>query len=114
MTRMFETTAYLLNRTAYERCKGNVVKVLVIEFGAAVSWKRRAVGGALAKMTCFWEDGVHLGLTGSSGGVIVADETYVWKNPLSAEEALGSWTDGSSGGLGEACGMATFPGRSRD
>ena len=87
MTWMVENANYLLNRyevghdgkTAYERCKGKVAKVLGIEFGEAVLWKRRAVGGALAKMTCLWEDGVYLGLKGASGEVIVADETGVWK-----------------------------------
>ena len=85
MTWMVEIAAYLLHRyevghdgkTAYERCKRKAAKVLGIEFGEAVLWKRRAVGGALAKMTCLSEDGLYLGLKGASGEVIVADETGV-------------------------------------
>ena len=54
-----EHAAVLLNRfevghdgkTAYERNKGKKAKVLGMEFGEAILWKRRPVGGALGKLS---------------------------------------------------------------
>ena len=79
--------ATLLNRfevssdgkTAYERSKGKKATTLGIEFGEAVLWRRKKVGGALAKMTSLWEDGVYLGVTVKSGEMIVGDGSGVWK-----------------------------------
>ena len=62
-------------KTACERR----AKTLGIEFGEAILWKRKAVGGAFEKMTCLWEDGVHLGVRGASGEIIVGDKNCVWK-----------------------------------
>ena len=84
---MVEYAAVLLNRfevgkdgkTAFERSKGRRAKTLGIEFGEAVLWKRKAVGGALGKFTCLWDDGVYLGVRGSSGELIVGDERGVWR-----------------------------------
>ena len=50
---MAEYASYLLNRfevghdgkTSYERCKGKRAKVLGLEFGESVWWKRRLEGG---------------------------------------------------------------------
>ena len=59
-------------------------------------WKQKAVGGALAKMTCLWEDGVYLGLRGASGEIILGDNNGVWKTrsvqrkPLSQRCAEGA------------------------
>ena len=69
-----EHAAVLLNRfevghdgkTAYERNKGKKAKVLGMEFGEAILWKRRPVGGALGKLSCLWEDGAVLGHNGVS------------------------------------------------
>jgi hypothetical protein len=74
-----EYSSYLLNRlevgkdgkTAYERSKGKRAKVNGIEFGEAVLWKRRPVGGALGKLAVLWEDGVYLGVKGTTGELIV-------------------------------------------
>ncbi len=79
MTWLIEYAGHLLNRfevshggkTSYERCKGKRAKTLGIEFGESVLWKRKAVGGAMAKMTCLREDGVYLGVRGASGDIIV-------------------------------------------
>jgi hypothetical protein len=59
--------------------KGKLARTLGIEFGESVLWKRRPVGGALAKAACLWEDGIFLGIRGASGEIIVADEKGVWK-----------------------------------
>jgi hypothetical protein len=87
MTWLTEYAGHLLNRfevshdgkTAYERLKGKSARALGIEFGESILWKRRPVGGALAKATCLWEDGIFLGVRGASGEVIVGDEKGVWK-----------------------------------
>ena len=84
---LIEYAAVLLNRfevgkdgkTAYERSKGRPSKTLGVEFGEAVLWKRKPVGGALGKFTCFWEDGVYLGVRASSGEMIIGDERGVWR-----------------------------------
>ena len=66
-------------KTAYERNKGKKAKVLGIEFGEAILWKRRPVGGALGKLSCLWEDGLYLGIRGQSGELIVSDREGVWR-----------------------------------
>ena len=83
-----EHAAVLLNRfevghdgkTAYERNKGKNAKVLGMQFGEAIPWKRRPVGGALGKLSCLWEDdGLYLGIRGQSGELIVSDREGVWR-----------------------------------
>ena len=73
---LVEYAGLLLNRfevsrdgkTSFERSKGKPAKTLGLEFGESVLWKRRPVGGALAKLTCLWEDGIFLGIKGEVGG----------------------------------------------
>ena len=70
---LVEYAAVLLNRfevgrdgrTAFERSKGRKARTLGLEFGEAVLWKRKRVGGALAKLSCLWDDGFFLGDTRS-------------------------------------------------
>ena len=64
--------------TAYERIKGKKAKLQGMEFAEGVLWKRRREGGPLGKLTCMWEDGVFLGVKGSTGEVIVGNEKGVW------------------------------------
>ena len=54
-------------KTAYERLKGKKAKVQGLEFGEGVLWKRRPEGGPLGKLTCMWNDGVFMGVKGSTG-----------------------------------------------
>ena len=60
-------------RTAFERSKGRKARTLGVEFGEAVLWKRWPVGGALGKLSCLWEDGIYLGIRGSSGELVVSN-----------------------------------------
>ncbi len=53
---------------AYERSMGKVAKLKGVEFGEGVLWERRREGGPLGKLTCMWEDGVFLGVKGSTWG----------------------------------------------
>ena len=103
MTWITEYASHLLNRfevghdgkTAYERCKGKKAKTLGIEFGEAILWKRQAIGGALAKMSCLWEDGVYLGVRGASGEIVVGDKNGVWKTRSVQRKPLSQrWAEG--------------------
>jgi hypothetical protein len=59
-------------------------------------WKRRAVGGALAKATCLWEDGIFLGVRGASGEIIVGDEKGVWKTrSIQRKPPSERWAEGA-------------------
>ena len=60
-------------KTAYERIKGKRCKTAGMEFGEGVLWKRRRDGGPLGKLTCMWEDGIYVGIKGSTGETMVAD-----------------------------------------
>jgi hypothetical protein len=82
-----EYSAFLLNRfevgrdgkTAYERCKGKQARTAGLEFGEAVLWKRKRVGGALGKMTCLWREGVFVGVRGQSGEIMVSTKDGIFK-----------------------------------
>ena len=84
---LVEYSAFLLNRfevgrdgkTAYERCKGKQAKSAGLEFGEAILWKTKRVGGALGKMTCLWEDGVYVGVRDQSGEIAASNKDGVWK-----------------------------------
>ena len=66
-------------KTAYERSKGTPAKTMGAEFGEGILWRRRPVGGAMAKMTVLWEECVFLGVKGRTGEFIVGDSKGVWK-----------------------------------
>ena len=84
---LVEYAAYMLTRaevgadgkTAYERSRGKMAKLPGVEFGEGVMWKRRREGGPLGKLTCMWDDGIFLGVKGSTGEMIVRDEKGVWR-----------------------------------
>ena len=40
--------------------------------------ERRREGGPLGKLACMWEDGVYLGIKGSTGEIMVGDGKGVW------------------------------------
>ena len=54
-------------KTSYERCKGRHTRLPRMEFDDAVLWKRRREGGPLGKLSCMWEDGIHLGVRRDDG-----------------------------------------------
>ena len=84
---LMEHAAFLLNRgevghdgrTSFERCKGKHGRMPGMESGEKVLWRRKPVGGHLAKMTLLWEDGMFLGVKGSSGEYIIGDPKGIWK-----------------------------------
>ena len=107
ITWIVEYAALLLNRfevghdgrTAYERCKKKKAKMMGIEFGEAVFWRRQREGGALAKLSSTWEDGVYLGVRGRSGEIIVADGKGVWKTRSVQRKPIGDRWDARSADL---------------
>ena len=66
-------------KTGYERCKGRRARLPGMEFGEAVLWKRKREGGPLGKLACMWEDGIFLGVKGTTGEMIVGDKKGVWR-----------------------------------
>lgn len=77
---LIEYSAVFLNRygvgkdgnTPFERLKGRCARTLGVAFGESVLWKRKPKGGAFGKFTCLWGDGMHLGIRGSPGELVVA------------------------------------------
>ncbi len=63
-------------KTAYERNKGKTAKVFGSEFGEAVWWRRKPIGGALGKVERMGEDGIFLGTTGEG---IIGDAKGGWR-----------------------------------
>ena len=86
-------------RTPYERCKKKKAKMLGIEFGEAIFWRRKREGGAMAKLSSTWEDGVYLGVRGRSGEIIVADGKGVWKTRSVQRKPIGDRWDARSADL---------------
>ena len=76
---MTRTEVGMDGKTAYERCRGKKARVQGLEFGEGVLWKRRREGGPLGKLTCMWEDGVYLGMKGSTGETIIGDKNGIWR-----------------------------------
>ena len=106
---LVEYAAYLLTRaevgadgkTAYERSRGKVAKLVGVEFAEGVLWKRRREGGPLGKLTCMWEDGIFLGVKGSTGEMIVGDEKGVWRTRSIRRKPAGErWSRENMGRIG--------------
>ena len=84
---LVEFAGVLLNRygvaadgkTAYERLKGKKSKLLGIEFGEKVHFRRQAVGDRLAKLDVMWEDGIFLGYRPTSGEMIIGTSAGVMR-----------------------------------
>ena len=84
---MAEYAGWLLTRgevghdgkTAWERSRGKEAKIPGMEFGEGVLWKRRREGGPLGKLSCMWDDGVFLGVKGTTGEYIIGDVKGVWR-----------------------------------
>ena len=63
---VIEYAAFLINRfevgrdgkTSFERCKMKKAKVLGIQFGESIHWRRKRAGGDLGKLSVTWDDGI--------------------------------------------------------
>jgi hypothetical protein len=80
-------------KTGYERSKGKVAKLPGMEFGEGVMWKRRRAGGPLGKLSCMWDDGIYLGVKGTTGEMIVGNKEGVWRTRTVRRKTLQErWT----------------------
>ena len=57
-----------------------------MELEEAVSWKRLREGGPLGKLPCMWEDGVYLGVKGTTGEMIVGGKKDVGRTRTEREK----------------------------
>jgi hypothetical protein len=86
MTWMIEYVSLLLNRhevgrdccTAYERSRKKSSKLMGLEFGESVMWRRRPVGNNLAKSSLLRGLGAYLGVKGSTGEIFIGSTDAVW------------------------------------
>ena len=86
VTWLIEYVSLLLNRyevgrdgrTAYGT-RTSPSKLMGLEFGECVMWRRRPVGSNLAKLAVLWDVGVYLGVKGSTGEIIIGSGDGVWR-----------------------------------
>ena len=84
---LVEYACYLLDRQEVghdgkvpsERLKGKRGAVQGIEFGEAVQRKRKPIGGGLGKLSILWEDGVLLGMKGTTLEYIIGAGDNIYK-----------------------------------
>ena len=84
---LVEFAATLINRyevgrdgkTPYERLRGKASRLIGLEFGEKVNFRRIAVGARMAKLDSLWSDGVFLGYRTVSGEVVVGTADGVYK-----------------------------------
>ena len=84
---LVEFGAVLVNRyevghdgkTPYERSRCKKSKLLGLEFGELLNFRRTRAPGKLAKLECLWEDGVFFGYRSNSGEVIVGTKEGVFR-----------------------------------
>ena len=108
---LVEYASYLLNRrevshdgkTAYERLKGKTAKVIGVEFGETVMWKRRPIGGPLGKLSIMWEEGVFLGIKGTTSEIIIGAGKGIYRTrsiKRKPEEEKWNWENIRGGAFG--------------
>ena len=66
-------------KTPYERLRGKQSRLIGLEFGEKVNFRRTAVGARMAKLDSLWSDGVFLGYRSISGEVVVGTRDGVFK-----------------------------------
>ena len=66
-------------RTPYERSRGKKSKLLGLEFGEKLNFRRTRAPGRMAKLECLWEDGIFLGYRSGSGETIVGTSKGVFR-----------------------------------
>ena len=82
-----EYAAVLLNRyevghdgkTGYERTRGKPSKIMGIEFGEKLLFRRHPIGQRLAKMESLWVTGIFVGYRSQSGEYMIANKDGTYK-----------------------------------
>ena len=64
-------------KTPYERLTGSKSKLLGLEFGEVVNFRRSRVGSKMAKLDSLWDDGVFLGYRSASGEIIIGTKDMI-------------------------------------
>ena len=67
-------------KTPHERLRGKQSRLLGLEFGEKVHFRKTPVGNKMAKLDSLWSDGVFLGYRSMSGEVIVGTKDGVFKS----------------------------------
>ena len=66
-------------KTPFERFRGKQSRLIGLEFGEKVNFRRTAVGVGMAKLDSLWSDGVFLVYRSVSGEIVVGTESGVFK-----------------------------------
>ena len=66
-------------RTPHERLRGKASRLVGLEFGEKVNFRRAPVGSRMAKLDSLWSDGVFLGYRAVSGEIVVGTKDGVYK-----------------------------------
>ena len=61
----------------FERLRGKQSRLIGLELGEKVNFRRTAVGVRMAKLDSLWSDGVFLGYRSVSGKIVVGTESGV-------------------------------------
>ena len=75
-------------KTPYERLRGKSSRLLGLEFGELVNFRRTPVGNRLAKLDSLWSDGVFLGYKAVSGEMIIGTAAGVFRTRTVKRKAL--------------------------
>ena len=84
---LIEFASVLLNRyevakdgkTAYERLRGKKSKLLGLEFGEVVQWRRAIKGDRKNKLDTVWRDGYFAGYRTLSGETIISTKEGIYR-----------------------------------
>ena len=84
---LVEYAAVLINRfevghdgrTPYERLRGKSSRMLGVEFGEKLMFRRQPIGARLAKLESLWDEGVFLGYRSQSGEYMVGTKDGAFK-----------------------------------
>ena len=66
-------------KTPHERLRGKASRLIGLEFGEKVNFRRTAIGTRMAKLDSLWSDGVFLGYRSVSGEIVVGTQDGVFK-----------------------------------
>ena len=66
-------------KTPHERLRGKQSRLLGLEFGEKLNFRRSPIGTKMAKLDTLWSDGVFLGYRTASGEIVVGTADGVYK-----------------------------------
>ena len=76
-------------KTPLERLRGKQSRLIGLEFGEKVNFRRTAVGARMAKLDSLWSDGVFLEYRSISGEIVVGTESGMFKTRTVQRKAYG-------------------------